>query len=146
MMEGFGETMTHDQLRKHLKIGKSTLYKMAREGKIPPVKIEQRNNKKVIIRVPYNQKLFGHNVSKTTEIYTHVSKASIASIKNPLAIVLRKKTMSAPRRKYIRETTYIPTKWKDILNADMNELSEMPNTVLLKRRDKYLIKLRESGE
>ncbi len=40
MMEGFGEIMTLEETAKHLKIGKSTLYKMAREGKIPAVKIK----------------------------------------------------------------------------------------------------------
>jgi len=35
MMEGFGEIMTLEETAKYLKIGKSTLYKMAREGKIP---------------------------------------------------------------------------------------------------------------
>jgi site-specific recombinase XerD len=32
----------------------------------------------------YIQEILGHKSSKTTEIYTHVSKASLASIKNPL--------------------------------------------------------------
>ena len=39
MMEGFEEIMTLEETAKYLKIGKSTLYKMAREGKIPAVKI-----------------------------------------------------------------------------------------------------------
>ena len=39
MMEGFGEIMTLEETAKYLKIGKSTLYKMARKGKIPAVKI-----------------------------------------------------------------------------------------------------------
>jgi excisionase family DNA binding protein len=39
MMEGFGEIMTLEETARYLKIGKSTLYKMAREGKIPAVKI-----------------------------------------------------------------------------------------------------------
>ncbi|MCA1919281.1 MAG: helix-turn-helix domain-containing protein, partial [Flavobacterium piscis] len=34
-----GEIMTLEETAKYLKIGKSTLYKMAREGKIPAVKI-----------------------------------------------------------------------------------------------------------
>jgi len=32
----------------------------------------------------YIQKLPGHNSSKTTEIYTHVSKKAIDKIKNPV--------------------------------------------------------------
>jgi len=39
MREGFSEIMTLEETAKYLKIGKSTLYKMAREGKIPAVKI-----------------------------------------------------------------------------------------------------------
>jgi len=39
MMEGFGEIMTLEEAARYLKIGKSTLYKMAREGKISVVKI-----------------------------------------------------------------------------------------------------------
>lgn len=32
----------------------------------------------------YIQELLGHSSSKTTEIYTHVSRKSIANIVNPL--------------------------------------------------------------
>ncbi len=39
MMEGDSPIMTLEEIAKYLKIGKSTLYKMAREGKIPAVKI-----------------------------------------------------------------------------------------------------------
>ena len=39
MKESFSEIMTLEETAKYLKIGKSTLYKMAREGKIPAVKI-----------------------------------------------------------------------------------------------------------
>jgi len=39
MMEGNSLIMTLEETAKYLKIGKSTLYKMAREGKIPAVKI-----------------------------------------------------------------------------------------------------------
>ena len=38
MMEGFGEIMTLEETAKYLKIGKSTLYKMVREGKKRPKK------------------------------------------------------------------------------------------------------------
>ena len=37
MMEGNSLIMTLEETAKDLKIGKSALYKMAREGKIPPV-------------------------------------------------------------------------------------------------------------
>ena len=57
MIEGFGEIMTLEETAKYLKIGKSTLYKMAKEGKIPAVKIEIGKNDKIIIRIPYNQEL-----------------------------------------------------------------------------------------
>ncbi|CAD7772433.1 Tyrosine recombinase XerD [Candidatus Methanoperedenaceae archaeon GB37] len=57
MMERFSEIMTLKEAAKYLKIGKSTLYKMARESKIPAVKIEFGKNDKVIIRIPYNQEL-----------------------------------------------------------------------------------------
>jgi len=36
MMEGNSPIMTLEETAKYLKIGKSTLYKMAREGKFPP--------------------------------------------------------------------------------------------------------------
>jgi len=57
MKEGFSEIMTLEETAKYLKIGKSTLYKMARQGKISAVKIEPRRNNKIIIRIPYNQDL-----------------------------------------------------------------------------------------
>jgi len=39
----------------------------------------------------YIQEIFGHKSSKTTEIYTHVSKASLTSIKKLLDSVLKGK-------------------------------------------------------
>ena len=42
MIDRFSEIMTLEETAKYLKIGKSTLYKMAREGKIPAVKIANR--------------------------------------------------------------------------------------------------------
>jgi len=78
MMEGFSEIMTLEKTAKYLKIGKSTLYKMAREGKIPTVKIEIGE-----------KEILGYKSSKTTEIYTHVSKASLTNIKNPLDSIFR---------------------------------------------------------
>ncbi|MBC7330274.1 helix-turn-helix domain-containing protein [bacterium] len=40
MMEGFFEIMTFEETAKYLEIGESTLYKKAREGKIPAVEIK----------------------------------------------------------------------------------------------------------
>ncbi len=60
MMEGFGEIMTLEETAKYLKIvppWRDTFNRMAREDKIPVVKIEFGKNKKVIIRIPYNQEL-----------------------------------------------------------------------------------------
>ncbi|MCD6138902.1 MAG: tyrosine-type recombinase/integrase [Deltaproteobacteria bacterium] len=37
----------------------------------------------------YIQEILGYKSSKTTEIYTHVSKATIASIKSPLDSLFR---------------------------------------------------------
>jgi len=37
----------------------------------------------------YIQEILRHRSSKTTEIYTHVSKTSIANIKNPLDSILK---------------------------------------------------------
>ena len=39
MKEKFSEIMTLEETAQYLKLGKSTLYKMTREGKIPAVKI-----------------------------------------------------------------------------------------------------------
>ena len=36
----------------------------------------------------YIQELLGHGSSKTTEIYTHVSKKSLANIKSPLDVII----------------------------------------------------------
>ena len=36
------------------------------------------------IDLRYIQDVFRHKISKTTEVYTHVSKASLTSIRNPL--------------------------------------------------------------
>ncbi|MCD6407659.1 hypothetical protein J7L87_01240 [bacterium] len=46
-MESFDKIITREDTTKYFfKIGKSTLYKMARKGKIPAVKIEYRENSK----------------------------------------------------------------------------------------------------
>ena len=41
------------------------------------------------IDLRYIQEILGHKSSKTTEIYTHVSKASLTSIKNPLDSIFK---------------------------------------------------------
>ena len=56
------------------------------------VKIEPGSNNKVIIWVPYDQELFGYKISKITEIYTHVSKTSLAKTKNPLDNIMKEET------------------------------------------------------
>ena len=110
-MKGNSPLITLEATAKYLRIGKSILHKIAREGKIPAVKIEFGENHKIIIRILQNkskdnfaihllesgidlryiQELLGHKSSKTTEIYTHVSKTILASIKNHLIQFLRRK-------------------------------------------------------
>ena len=51
------EIIPLEETAKYLKIGKSTLSEMAREGKIPIVKIEPERNNEIIIRIPYNREL-----------------------------------------------------------------------------------------
>ena len=47
--------ITLKKTAQYFKKGKFTLYKMAREVKIPAEKIEVKRNKKLIFRVPNNQ-------------------------------------------------------------------------------------------
>lgn len=42
----------------------------------------------------YIQTILGHESSKTTEIYTHVSKLSLAKIKSPLDTILKDKKLN----------------------------------------------------
>ena len=77
--------MTLGETAKYLKIGKSTLYKMAREGKIPAVKIKFKNTKSKS-DVTYIQKLSEHNRSK--EVFTYDSTKDLCTIKNSLGSLL----------------------------------------------------------
>ncbi len=83
MMEGFSEIMTIEETAKYLKIGKSTLYKMAREGKIPAVKI-MFGKKESEIEVEYIQELLGHKNPKAMKTYTHLSTKSLSAVRNHL--------------------------------------------------------------
>ena len=60
------------------------------------MRIEFEKNNKIIVRIPYTQKLIryiqellGHKSSKTTEIYTHLSTKNLSAIKNPLGNILK---------------------------------------------------------
>ena len=95
-MKGFSKIMALEKTTKYLKIEKSVLYKIAREGKIPVVKIEIGKNDKIIIRIlhnqelmRYNQELLGYKSSKTAEIYTHVRKTNMSGIKSPLDTIFK---------------------------------------------------------
>jgi len=75
-MEGFSEIMTFEETAKYLKIRKSKFYKIKEENKSPAVKIEFKENNKVIISVPYNENLisrllvlFGENISIDPHFY-----------------------------------------------------------------------------
>lgn len=78
------------------------------------------------IDLRYIQGILGHKSSKITEIYTHVSEANIASIKNPLDSIFQRGTsMITSRGMYTRNIAYIPPNWKDIRSADINELDDV---------------------
>ena len=88
MVDGVSEIMTFEKAIKYLKTGKSSRYKITGEDKIPDVKIEPGKNNVFATHLleggtglRYIQKLFGYVHSKTTEIFTYVSKANIKSIK-----------------------------------------------------------------
>ena len=73
MKEGVREIMSVEETAKYLKMESSTLYKMARESKIPAVKIE-------IIRNSFHNSVAG--------IHTHMSTKNLSAIKNPLHSLL----------------------------------------------------------
>ena len=76
MTEGNSFIMTLQNTKKYLKRGKFTLYKIAREDRIPAVKIEFRKNNRVVIHVPYNQELINISTidSYMSELYDIPSK------------------------------------------------------------------------
>jgi len=68
MKEGVREIMSVEETGKYLKMESSTLYKMARESKIPAMKID-------IIRIYFHSNAIG--------IHTHMSTKNLSAIKNP---------------------------------------------------------------
>ena len=87
---------------------KPAFYQMPRVSEIPVVETEPGKNSKNAkihslrhsfathllesgVDLRYIQEILGHKSSKTTEIYTHVSKASIARIKNPLDSIMEER-------------------------------------------------------
>ena len=57
---------------------------MAREGKIPAVKIEPGENNRIIIK-----ELLGHKSLKTTKIYTYVGRKKLFIIKKSFDNLLK---------------------------------------------------------
>jgi len=47
MVKDFKKILSHEKTTKYLKMGKSTLYKMVSDGKIPPVKIDMEETARV---------------------------------------------------------------------------------------------------
>ncbi len=99
-MEKNPPIMTLDKTAQYFKKGNSTLYKMARDDKIPAVKIGVGRNKKLILRVPYNREL----VRKVKMIYERYIISSSGMC--------------------IRNTADIITNLGNIRNADVKELCE----------------------
>jgi len=125
-MKGFSKIMALEKTTKYLKIEKSVLYKIAREGKIPAVKIEIGKNDKIIIHIlhnqelmRYNQELLGYKSSKATEIYNHVNRRNLSVIKDSLDNLLKggKNMSKRMKTKFIRRKVYVnsshvPFIWK----------------------------------
>ena len=74
--------MILEKTAKYLTRWKSTFYKMAKEEKISVVRIELGHSfttyllERRIVRM-YIQELLGHQRSKTTEMYSHISKKNL---------------------------------------------------------------------
>ena len=95
IMEGLGKIMNFEETARYLTRWKSTLYKMAKEEKISVVRIELGHSftkyllERRIVRM-YIQELLGHKSSKTTEIYSHISKENLlAKIESPLDKIMK---------------------------------------------------------
>ena len=81
----------------------------------------------------YMQEILGHKSSKATEIYTHVSRVSLANIKILWIQFLRGTSMITSRSMYIHNIAYIPQNWKDIRNTDINVICNCAHNYLLMR-------------
>ncbi len=76
------------------------------------IKIEKGVNDKIIVRFPYDSSYVekiksikghrwhpeGHKSSKTTEVYTHVSKRDIGRIQSPLDKLVGKESLKTNRK------------------------------------------------
>ncbi len=106
-MEGNSLIITFEETSKSFKIGKCTLYKMAREGKISAVKIWHGRNNRVIIRIPYNKELLDKVKTiegrkwNPEEKYWEISYFYLVPLKSDYALKVLKE--------YFRE--YKPLKW-----------------------------------
>jgi len=85
----------------------------------------------------YIQELLGHKSSKTTEIYTHVSKKSIEKIVSPLDNLGMGKVMSKDKKEQLQGCiSEVNFGYNTILEgylqltADINKLYEMPKPAL----------------
>ena len=75
----------------------------------------------------YIQEILGHKGSKTTEIYTHVTKANLANIKKSAGQHNGGRIMSSARVMYMRNGSHIIQNLRDIRSiAYMNEYTPLP--------------------
>ena len=75
------------------------------------------------VELKYIQEVLGHKSSKTTEIYTHVTRASIACIKKSAWQHCGGRRMNSFRGMHTRDTAHILLNNYHIRNADMNKLT-----------------------